>query len=95
MDPVVAYVDEGSTFVSWLHSETLEVIHQTWIPVIQPGSFIKSIGCENFDMASDISKLLKCHTIYAVSCTDNNIHVYTQVQNTIRYYGAYYIGRVT
>ena len=46
-------------------------------------------------MASEISKRFKAHTIYAISCTDNNIHVYNQQSNLIRYYGAFHIGPIT
>jgi hypothetical protein len=62
--------------------------------VKEHGAFIKSIGFENFEIASQMSKLMKCHSIYAVSCSDNHIHVYTQNSNLIRYFGAFYSGRV-
>lgn len=94
MKPVVMYCDERSRFLSWLSADQLETITQAYVPVKDSGAFVKSIGFENFEMSSEMSKLMKCHSIYAVACSDKYIHVYTQQSNIIRYYGAFYSGRV-
>jgi hypothetical protein len=93
MKPVIMYCEEKSNFLCWLSVSSMEVVKTESVPA--SGGFVKSIDYENFEQNNNLCHQIQCHTLYAVSCTDNKIHLYKQQSTRIHYFRSFDIGKAT